>query len=287
MIVLCIAGFIHLHSSLQKPSFNYSRGAFFKGFIDGYSTMDALAALAFGIVILTTIQQKGVKDRKQLTRYTLASSLVAGTALALVYVALGLIGARMASTGTYASGAEILTAASTLFLGQQGKWLLGLIFTLACFSSVVGLTSACGQYFSALFPKASYKGITLTAAVVGFLFSNLGLEQILKVSVPFLGMAYPLTIVLIVLTFFHRSFKGSKHVYRGAMFFTGISAIASGLKDFGIRLGTLSSALDMLPLSAYGLGWITPAIFGILIGASYRFIEAKLFPGKDNGINVS
>ena len=287
MIVLCIAGFIHLHSPLQKPSADYSQGAFFKGFIEGYSTMDALAALAFGIVILTTIQQKGVKDRKQLTRYTLKSGIVAGAALALVYIALGLIGAKMASSGTYATGTDILTAASTLFLGQQGKWLLGLIFTLACFTTVVGLTSACGQYFSALIPRATYKGIIRTVAVVGFLLSNLGLDQILKVSVPFLEMAYPLTIVLIVLTFFHRSFKGSRHVYRGTIFFTGISAIVSGLKDFGISLGALSTALDMLPLSAYGLGWIVPAIFGVVIGTSYQFIEGKLFPEKDSQMNVS
>jgi LIVCS family branched-chain amino acid:cation transporter len=95
-------------------------------------------------------------------------------------------------------------------------------------------------------------------------------------------MAYPLTIVLILLTFFHRSFKGSRHVYRGAIFFTSISAIVSGLKDFGISLGALSSTLDMLPLSAYGLGWIVPAIFGVVIGTSYQFIEGKLFPEKDS-----
>ncbi|MQR96007.1 branched-chain amino acid transport system II carrier protein [Fictibacillus phosphorivorans] len=266
MVVLCAVGFFKLDASLQSPSANYQSGAFSTGFIEGYNTMDALAALAFGIVILTAIQQRGVQDRKQLTNYTLKAGLIAGTLLTLVYVSLGLIGGKMAATGSFENGTDILAEASTLLLGKSGTALLGFIFTLACFTTVVGLTTACGQYFSKLMPSVSYKKVVLLVTLVSFTLSNLGLNQILKVSVPFLVTAYPLTIVLIVLTFFNRFFKNSKKVYGSAVLFTGVFALMDGLVAFGVDLGPVQVVKDFLPLSSMGLQWILPAIVGTAVG---------------------
>ncbi|MDM5318094.1 branched-chain amino acid transport system II carrier protein [Fictibacillus sp. b24] len=266
MVVLCTVGFFKLDAPLQSPSANYQSGAFSKGFIEGYNTMDALAALAFGIVILTAIQQRGVQDRKQLTNYTLKAGLIAGTLLTLVYVSLGLIGGKMAAAGTFENGTDILSAASTLLLGKSGTALLGFIFTLACFTTVVGLTTACGQYFSKLIPSVSYKTVVLLVTLVSFTLSNLGLNQILKVSVPFLVTAYPLTIVLIALTFFNRFFKNPKKVYGSAVLFTGVFALMDGLAAFGVDLGPVQVMKDILPLSSMGLQWILPALVGTAVG---------------------
>ncbi|MFC0272595.1 branched-chain amino acid transport system II carrier protein [Metabacillus herbersteinensis] len=266
IVILCAVGFVKLDAPLQSPAVTYESGAFFKGFIEGYSTMDALGALAFGIVILTSIQQRGVTGRKKLINYTLRSGVIAGILLTLVYVSLGLIGGKMASSGSFENGTDILTAASTLLLGQSGKILLGFIFTLACFTTVVGLTTACGQYFSNLIPRASYKLVVLAVTLIGFTLSNLGLAGILKVSVPFLVTAYPLTIVLITLTFFNRYFKNSKLVYRSAILFTGVFAVIGGLKAFGLNDGPLLTFTNYLPLSSVGLEWVVPALVGTGIG---------------------
>ncbi|CAM3022597.1 branched-chain amino acid transport system II carrier protein [Paenibacillus sediminis] len=266
MVVLCVVGFIKLDDPFQSPIGQYTHGAFSTGFIEGYNTMDALASLAFGIVILTAIQQRGIHDKKQLTKYTLTASLIAGVLLAMIYVSLGLIGGKMAANGSFTNGTDILTSASTLLLGQGGKALLGFIFTLACFTTVVGLTTACGQYFSKLIPKASYKAVVTIVTLIGFTLSNLGLNQILKVSVPFLVTAYPLTIVLITLTFFHRFFNGSRKVYASALLFTGVIALIEGLNSFGLDLGPLQTFRDILPLSSVGLEWILPALVGIVVG---------------------
>lgn len=267
MVVLCVVGIIKLagHPSLA-PVGNYKTHSFFQGFIDGYSTMDALASLAFGIVILTAVKRRGVKDKKQLTSYTLKAGVIAGAILALVYVSLGFIGVKMASEGTFSNGTDVLTATSTLVLGQGGKALLGFIFTLACFTTVVGLTTACGEYFSALIPKFSYKTVVITITVIGFILSNLGLNLILKFSVPFLEMAYPITIVLVVLTFFHKLFRGSKRVYGFALFFTGIFSLFEGLQGFGLSLGPVKTFTQALPLASVGLEWVVPALVGIVIG---------------------
>ncbi|MCM3602950.1 branched-chain amino acid transport system II carrier protein [Robertmurraya korlensis] len=280
MVTLCTIGLTNMDGDLQTPAEQYQANAFSTGFIEGYNTMDALASLAFGIVILSAIKQRGITDKKQLTKYTLKAALVAGVLLSLVYVSLGLIGGKMASTGLYASGTDLLTAVSTLLLGSSGKALLGVIFTLACFTTVVGLTVACGQYFSKLLPKVSYRKVALIVTVIGFTLSNMGLAQILKVSVPFLVTAYPLTIVLTVLTFFSRYYKNIRKVYGSAMLFTSIFAINSGLTTAGVNLGLLQSIAKALPLASVGLEWITPALVGTAIGMLLGAFEKKSAPSQ-------
>lgn len=58
VVILCTAAIMNFDTKQLAPSSGYDSGAFFKGFLEGYNTMDALAALAFGIVILTAIQKK-------------------------------------------------------------------------------------------------------------------------------------------------------------------------------------------------------------------------------------
>jgi LIVCS family branched-chain amino acid:cation transporter len=266
ILVLCVTGFVKLDKPLQAPSENYQTASLFKGFIDGYSTMDALAALAFGIVILTTFQQKGVSDRKLVTSYTIKAGFVAGAALALVYVAIGFLGAKMAPYGSFDNGTSLLSTASTLMLGNAGKMLLGLIFTLACFTTCVGLTIACGEYFSKIAPKLSYRVVVTIVTLASFLIANLGLNQIIAISVPFLVMAYPLTIVLVSLSFFHRLFGGSQKVYAGAMLFTGVVSLCDGLKMFGLKWDLLESVMGSLPFASVSLGWVVPAVVGGVVG---------------------
>ncbi|KKK36763.1 branched-chain amino acid transporter [Mesobacillus campisalis] len=266
VVALCVLGFMKLDGNFQAPAGGYESGAFFKGFLEGYNTMDALAALAFGIVILTAVKQRGVRSETQMTSYMLKAALVAGSLLALVYVSLGAVGAKMAANGEFENGTQILAGAAAHVFGQSGPLLLGVIFTLACFTTVVGLTSACGQYFSDLLPKASYKMVVLMVALIGFTLSNMGLSQILKVSVPFLVTAYPLTIVLVTLTFFDKYFNGARIVYASTMLFTGIFAVIGGLNAFGFSLGPVETLRTALPFSSSGLEWVVPALAGAVVG---------------------
>lgn len=266
ILVLCVTGFAHMDHPLKAPDTKYESAALFKGFIDGYSTMDALGALAFGIVILTTLKQKGVNSKKQLASYTIKAGLVAGAALAFVYILIGFMGAKMAAYGKFENGTEVLSSASNMLFGQSGTVLLGVIFTLACFTTCVGLTIACGQYFSKIMPKMSYRTVVTVVSLASFLIANLGLNQIIFVSVPFLVMAYPLTIVLITLSFFHRHFNGSQKVYAGAMLLTGLVALYDGLKMFGLDSAALDQLVSFLPFSSFGLGWVVPALAGGAVG---------------------
>ncbi|RSK29470.1 branched-chain amino acid transport system II carrier protein [Bacillus sp. HMF5848] len=266
ILVLSVVAFIRLNSGFAAPVERMQEGAFFKGFLDGYATMDALASLAFGIVIISALKQKGISDRKSVFRYTLSIGLIAGAALAFVYIVLGVMGAKMVAFGSYTNGTEILSASASLLFGSAGSILLGIIFTLACFTTCVGLTTACGQYFSKVWPRVSYKTVVVVVTLVSLGLANLGLNQILTVSVPFLVMAYPLTIVLVVLAFLHPLFKGSHSVYVGAMTMTGLVALYEGIKATGLSFGVVDEMMNLLPFASYSLGWILPAIVGGITG---------------------
>ena len=51
---------------MQAPAEAYTSHAFFKGFQEGYLTMDTLASFVFGIIIINAIKEKGAKQKKTL-----------------------------------------------------------------------------------------------------------------------------------------------------------------------------------------------------------------------------
>lgn len=281
IVILCVTGSIQLNRPFTAPNQTYQTASLVKGFIDGYQTMDALAALAFGIVILTTLKQKGVQEKKQLTKYTFKAAIVAGTALALVYLGIGFLGAKMGGYGTFDNGTSLLSTAASILLGKGGTLLLGLIFTLACFTTCVGLTISCGEYFAKIFPRLSYRTVVNTVTILSLFIANLGLNQIIAISIPFLEMSYPLTIVLITLSFFHRFYTGSYRVYQAAMLLTGIVSLNDGLQGFGIKLPFVQAFMDSLPLASVGLGWVFPALAGVGIGLIWDYFHKQSVKVKD------
>jgi len=76
----------------------YKDSPFFESFLQGYLTMDVLAALVFGIVVIQALHDKGITDSKVLVRSTIFSGLIAAIGLSLVYIVLSYIGATSVDT---------------------------------------------------------------------------------------------------------------------------------------------------------------------------------------------
>ena len=177
----------------------YADNAFFQGFLDGYLTMDALAALVYGIVVVNTIRSKGIMIIHRLSKYMLFAGLGAGILLAIIYSILTYLGASVSSIEQLDNGAEVLTLVMNELFGQAGIVLLGALFMVACLCVSISLVISCGEYFSHLLPFLSYKPWATMIALISFAVANLGLNQILAISSPILGAIYPLAIVLITL----------------------------------------------------------------------------------------
>ncbi len=245
----------------------YEHNSFFQGFMDGYLTMDALAALVFGIVVANTIRAKGVKDTKLVSKYMGFAGVGAGILLASIYGILGFLGASSASISEAENGAQVLTIVMNELFGGIGIIMLGLLFTLACLCVCIGLIISCSQYFSNLFPALSYKKWAVIIATISLLVANLGLNQILSISVPILGAIYPIAVVLILLGLFGN--RVSHQVYLVATIFTAAFSITETINITFLN-GILSDFLGLIPLYEQGVGWILPAIAGVIIGFFMR-----------------
>lgn len=267
LAVIVIKALITPLGDPQAPTGPYVDGPFFKGFVEGYLTMDTIAALVFGIIVISSIQGLGVSNKKSITKICVQAGLIAAAGLALVYISLAYIGSTAPDAiGIQENGGALLSKAADHLFGSFGSIILALAIVFACLTTSIGLVSACATYFNKLMPQFSYKTIVLIFSIFSMIIANIGLTQLIAFSVPVLVIIYPLAIVLIVLSFFHNFFKGYSLVYIVALIPTGIISLIDGLKTAGLNVTALTDSLSFLPLFDQGIGWIVPAIIGALVG---------------------
>lgn len=130
--------------SLASERFN-TVPALTSGFLDGYLTMDSMGALAFTLVLSSTIKQFGITDIREAIAGSVRSSLVASGLLGIIYFLLGWIGNRAGITHIPAAqnpGAYILVQTAEEGFGKIGVIILGIIVLLACITTATGLVSS-------------------------------------------------------------------------------------------------------------------------------------------------
>lgn len=251
---------------VSAPQEAYASGAFVKGFLEGYNTMDAIAALNFGLVIATTLNTLNVNDKKDVMKYTVRAGTVAGVILAVIYGMLSFMG--MQSSAVYDlqdNGAWTLRCIVNEVFGAPGAILLAVIFTLACLTTCVGLITSISQYFSTLTKKMTYKHWTVIVTLFSFGVCNLGLNKILSISVPVLNMVYPVAIVLIILGLCDKFIKDNKVIYPLTVGAVAIVSVLHSVESMKVPMGVISKVLNYLPFYSVGMGWVIIAIAGVLL----------------------
>ncbi|TYR82143.1 branched-chain amino acid transport system II carrier protein [Priestia megaterium] len=268
LALLVIKSLITPMGDFQLPEPRYASAPFIAGFIDGYLTMDTIAALVFGIVVITSIKEKGVAHEQALASICVKAGIIAAIGLILVYVSLSYIGASsVESIGLQANGGAILTAVATQLFGSFGTLILGLAITFACLTTAIGLTSACARFFAQLAPSISYKTFVCILIAFSAIVSNVGLTQLITISVPILTFVYPIAIVLILLSLAERQFAFGREVYVLAVITSSIFSIFDALKAASITITNIDSFLKAyLPLYSDGIGWLVPTIIACIIG---------------------
>ena len=167
--------------------------ALFQGVLDGYQTMDALAALNFrrGIT-LAEPSGGGITEESAVRRGTIRAGVHRGRdaagGLRHADPHRGISGTAFPGSDT---GAAVLTALADGLFGRVGQVLLAAIFVIACFNTCVGLIASVGEYFHELLPQLPYPAIAAFFALVSMLLANIGLADILSLSVPVLNAIYP------------------------------------------------------------------------------------------------
>lgn len=201
------------HSAAQG---NYIDKALFTGLLDGYNTMDALASLAFAIVIISNIERLGVKNPKRKAIEICKSGLVCVVGISAIYASLAYMGATsLGSVSRADNGGKIMSMVSEHYFGLVGKLLLAAIVTVACLKTAIGLITSCAQMFSEMFPKSlSYSKYTVIFTLVSLIIANFGLNAIIQLSIPILMFLYPLAITLILLSLLAPIINKQRDIYR-------------------------------------------------------------------------
>ena len=253
LVVLIIKG-IFMPIGAILP--NNDTGVFAYSLLEGYQTMDALAALLFAAIITSSIKNKGYKG-KEMSKVLLIGSLVAVIGLAFVYGGITYIGAQ---TSGLVSGdinkTSLLVLIAKNVLGSAGPILIGVAMALACLTTSIGLITAGADYFETITKgKLSYKFNVLAISIVSFTVALLGVDNIVVFSAPILNLLYPVSITIIVFALLHKHIKikaGRLGVYTSLVF--SILLLIPGLN------------LNFLPLASIGFGWLLPTALAMIIG---------------------
>jgi len=258
-----------------EPTNAYTEHAFFTGLIEGYNTMDVLAALAFGNILVNAIKRLGLSDPRDLSYSTIVSGTFSTALMAFIYFALTYIGAQSRAVyGIDANGGDVLAHIAAHYFGSFGGVLLGITITCACLKTALGLVTACSTTFSELFPNSlSYAKYAVLFSVFSFVVSNVGLSRIIAYALPVLYFLYPISIVLIALCLIEGMVGYHRPLYVCSMIGTApaaafdfLRALPAGLHEALPAIRSIYSVGDTLPLAAIGMGWVLPALAGLIIG---------------------
>ena len=269
-------------NAVTSPVGDYATSSTVKGFLEGYNTMDTIAALNFGLVISLAVKSFKVEDEEKVIGYTVRVGLVAGSFLFVIYAMLAYIGMTTSGlTGDVKNGAEILTTVSQYVFGKFGIVLLASIFTLACLTTCIGLITSISKFFETMTKeKVSYHKWIVFWTFLSFLVANFGLNTILKVSVPVLIAIYPVSIVLILLGLTEKYFGYNKFTYRLVCYTVTFISVVEALLSVKLNIPFVTELVSSLPFFSLSLGWVLPMVLTWLVGMASKLVEGKVSAGS-------
>lgn len=250
-----------------QASSEYVAAPVIGGFLEGYQTMDALAALLFGMIIALNIKRLGVTAEADVTRTTSIAGIIMGIVMAVVYCGLTFAGywaSGLVPAGSPdVTGATILSAAAHALFGDAGVIIVGLIFVLACLNVCTGLLCTVSSHFKLEFPQLKYRTLLIVFTLISLALANFGLAAIIRISVPILNALYPVAIVLIFMGLAHHAVDHRPLLWKTVAGFTAVAAIVLAAAQV---IWPAESPLSALPLVNAGLGWVIPALVGLIVG---------------------
>ncbi|MDF5507097.1 branched-chain amino acid transport system II carrier protein, partial [Vibrio parahaemolyticus] len=200
LIIMSVTALVSPAGELTAATGPYLSGAFAEGLTQGYMTMDALGSIGFGWIIFRAIRSMGVDCPKATAKYTLIAALMYAVAMAFVYISLAYIGSKSSYLGSeFSNGGDILTAFTFSHFGAFGSLLLGAVMVLACLTTAIGVTTAGSEFYDNTFSKVNYKGCVITTMVLAGLIANVGLEQLLAITLPAVMALHPVAIALMIM----------------------------------------------------------------------------------------
>ncbi|MCG7420411.1 branched-chain amino acid transport system II carrier protein [Macrococcus epidermidis] len=265
----------------QADVYTNLNSSFFSGFTSGYQTMDAIAAIAFSVIVINAIKDKGITKETGLFKQTVLAGIIAAIALGFIYLTLGWIGSHYHLSAAQLSeikkneldlGTYILTHVAHDTFGTFGKLLIGIIVSLACLTTSTGLVVAVSEYFNEIFPKISYKTYAITFTLFSFILANQGLKAVIEKSIPVLLILYPIAMTLVLIMLVAKFVPTPLLAFQIPIILVTIVSVLSVLSaEFNIF-----PFMNALPLKAQSMEWLIFAVVGYIIGYVLGLRQTKI-----------
>lgn len=197
-------------NSTSLPSLvdGFAWDSFKQGILQGYQTMDLLAAFFFSVFVIQHLQdhKKTQANPAVLLPTFLKASVIGAGLLAVVYGALVLLGAIYAPELSSIPPQEMLGYVAEKALGPMAAPIVCTAVILACLTTAVVLTSLFADFLrKEICKERLHPALALvTTLAITFFISTLEFAGISKILGPILEAIYPALIVLTVLSIFHK-----------------------------------------------------------------------------------
>jgi LIVCS family branched-chain amino acid:cation transporter len=265
LLFIIISGIVNPIGALLDPEISDS--AFASCFIEGYQTMDALAAVIFAGIIVQSIRAKGY-GKTSTIKMTLSAGVIAAVGLLVVYGGLMYLGATASFVSEDIPRTALLVTIVAEIAGDVGLAALGIAVALACLTTAVGLTAATGEFFSKLSEnRVTYLQVVTVSTIFSALFAGIGVDGIVRFAVPILVVIYPIVIVLMFMNLLSPVLDEScKYAYVSALAWTLLVSLYDGLSAIGMTFTVWENIVSMIPYIDKGFGWLMASAIGFGIG---------------------
>lgn len=199
-----------LSMSALEPFSHTQWKAFSKGLLDGYNTLDLLAAFFFSSVVLLCLKknspQVSFSEQKATLSAAVLGSLVAATLLSIVYVCFSFLAAGFSHELKSVPSDQLLGTLAYQVLGPYAGLIASAAVCFACFTTEIALTAIFATFLQkTLFKeKISYAAALVMTLGCALLVSTLRFSGISAFLVPVVQICYPALIVLSLLNIVHK-----------------------------------------------------------------------------------
>jgi LIVCS family branched-chain amino acid:cation transporter len=190
--------------------------AFQNGIVNGYQTMDLLAAFFFSQAAILHIRFRlrahNLPEEKLSSlelKVAFFASLIGAFLLALVYIAFVYLGASYQGNLVNIPAEKLLITIASFSLGAYAKPVVSIAVILACLTTAIALTTAFAKFMQEQLTlnRLGFKTCTAITLVIAFFIAALEFQGISKFLAPILTVLYPGLIVLTLFNIFQKLFN--------------------------------------------------------------------------------
>lgn len=277
IIIVGIAGPLQVAHNVEMTSAE----AFSFGFLEGYQTIDVLAAVMFAGIVIASVMHQGYVSASERMQITVYSGIISTLILFCVYGGLIYLGAiTMVGSGESLSRTELLLHLSHSILGHHASMVISISIAFACLTTAIALASATGEFCERISQsRINYRcGVLLCCLVAAFLSVN-KVDEIIRYATNVLLFIYPITFTLILYILIFGRIVKTRSPYIAAMSVTSIISLISVLEYWNMhQLDYIYDYKSYIPFNREGVAWLLPSLVAFVLFAMVDRYKKRSLP---------